>query len=103
MKKYISLSVVLGMALIFNGCAGSHPAGFIITDVKLPVQATSNNGSYSKTGEASCKSILAIVASGDCSIETAKKNGGITKVHHVDWHAKDTLGFGTFKVVVYGD
>jgi len=43
-------------------------------------------------------------SSGDCSIDAAKKNGGITKVHHADWHAKNFLGLiGDYKLMVYGD
>ena len=51
-----------------------------------------------------CTSILSMVATGDASIEAAMKNGGITKVHHVDWQAKNILGiYGEFKTTVYGE
>jgi hypothetical protein len=66
--------------------------------------ATSNSGVSSKTGEAQCISVLGLVAVGDCSIDTAKKNGGITKVNTVDWDAKNILGiYGTYKVIVSGE
>jgi len=66
--------------------------------------ATSNSGVSSKTGEAQCTSVLGMVAFGDCSIDTAKKNGGITKVNNVDWDVKNIMGiYGTYKVIVSGE
>jgi hypothetical protein len=50
------------------------------------------------------KSYLGMIAVGDCSIETATKNGGITKINHVDWKVKNTLGFiGEYTTTVYGE
>ncbi len=47
---------------------------------------------------------LGMVAIGDASIEAAKKNGGITKVHHVDWAVENILGIiGKYRVTVYGE
>ncbi len=93
-----------GMALGLTACATNVPVGSIITNVTLPFEVTSNDGTASKVGESTCKSILAIISSGDCSIDAAKKNGGITKVHHADWHAKSILGiFSDYKLTVYGD
>ena len=38
------------------------------------------------------------------SIETAMKNGGITKVYYVDWEVENILGIiGKYKVIVYGE
>lgn len=81
----------------------SPAMGSLYTEVKAPLSATSNTG-YSKIGKASCQSILGLVATGDASIEAAAKNGGITKIHHVDYESKNILGIiGTFTAVVYGD
>lgn len=103
MKK---INFFLG-ALLFaflSGCASTVPVGMISTNLKLPIATTAAGDVSHKTGEASCTSILSMVASGDCSIETAKKNGGITHVHHVDWHVENLLGiWANYKVVVYGD
>jgi hypothetical protein len=86
------------------GCATPIPMGTLYTGIKLPVTATSNSGVSSKTGEAECISVLSWVAIGDCSIDAAKKNGGITKVNTVDWDAKNILGiYGTYKVIVSGE
>ena len=86
------------------GCASTLPVGGIYTDVKLPVTATAEGGGSPKTGMSQCMSVLALVATGDCSIEAAKKNGNIQKVYHVDWEANNILGsIGKYKVVVYGE
>jgi len=45
-----------------------------------------------------------IVASGDASITAAMKNGGITKIHHVDYHSMQVLGlYAEMTTTVYGD
>ena len=97
--------VVLSAALLFlAGCATAFPVGSIYTEIALPVVATSNTGKALKTGTAECKSILAVVALGDCSIAAAKRQGNITRVQHVDWQAENILGvIGKYKVIVYGD
>ncbi len=89
--------------MALTGCVSSMPVGMIITDVELPI-AASANGSYSKTGEATCVSYVGMVAKGDCSIETAKKNGGIRSVTSVDWHYDTILGIiNTYKITVRGN
>jgi hypothetical protein len=71
----------------------------------LPQAATSNTASSKqKVGVSMCTSILGLVATGDASIEAAMKNGGITKIQHVDWNAKNILGlYGEYKTTVYGE
>lgn len=105
--KYIVLSLLLVTTMLFlTSCLAfvMTPAlGIIHTDVKSPGLATSS-GSYSKVGTASCSSIIGLFATGDASIETAAKNGGITKIHHIDVHSKNILGIiATYTVYVYGE
>lgn len=101
MKKVIYVAMLASLGMLF-GCASPMPFGGLYTELKLPVTANGNGGK--KQGTAECKSILSLVAVGDCSIETAKKNGGISKVSVVDWEAKSVLGlFGEYKVHVYGE
>lgn len=74
-----------------QGQAGTAP-----TTTAMPVNL--------KTGAATATSILGIVATGDASIEAAAKNGGITRIHHVDHHSKNILGFySEFTTIVYGE
>ena len=104
MKTSLKFLATSAVALTLTGCATPYPLGVIVTEIQLPVTSTGNAGSASKVGEANCKSYVAMVATGDCSLETAKKNGNITKVKHVDWHVKNILGIiGEYKLVVYGD
>jgi len=57
-----------------------------------------------KVGTATSQSYLGMIAVGDSSIQTAAKNGGITKISHVDWKVKNILGFiGEYTVTVYGE
>jgi hypothetical protein len=98
------LIALAGLLFLFTGCATIYPSGAIYTNVQLPMQVTDNAGTPMKTGTAQATSILGLVATGDASIEAAKKNGNITKVYHVDWDAMNVLGiYGRYTVTVYGE
>ena len=104
--KMRALAVVLlcGFALAtFSGCCTVTPiGGTLFVDVKGPISIGSAAGA-SKVGEAKAMGILGVVT-GDCSIETAMKNGGITKVHHVDSKVKSILGvYAEYITTVYGE
>jgi hypothetical protein len=104
MKKILSMVAVLTFFAMITGCATFMPFGSVYTEMKLPIAATANGGQVSKIGTATCTSVLTLVALGDCSIDTAKKNGGITKVYHVDWDAYNILGiYGKYKLTAYGE
>jgi hypothetical protein len=104
MKKLLCLVSVLVVAFYLSGCATSVPMGSLYTELKLPVTATGEQvKGAEKVGRAECMSVLGLVATGDASIETAMKNGNITKVTHIDWEAKNILGIiGNYKCTVYG-
>jgi len=95
-------SAVFAAAMV-SGCATPVPVGGLFTDVTLPLQATAGSGG-SKTGTAVCNSYLGMLSTGDCSIATAKANGGISTVTHMDWQANNILGLiGTYTLTVYGN
>ncbi len=100
------MSVILLSSSLMVGCAAyavSPVLGGLYTDIKAPITATSNT-SYSKMGSASASSILGLIAVGDASINTAAKNGGITRIHHVDYKSTSILGiYATYTVYVYGE
>ena len=107
MKKRAGfLAIALLVAFVcLQGCASviTPARGTIYSDVKGPWTATSLSGS-TKVGSSSCTSILGIVAQGDASIEAAMRNGGITKIHHVDTHTYSILGvYAKLTVRVYGE
>ena len=102
MKTHHGLALVAAASLL-GGCATATPVGGLFTDMTLPLMATSA-GAGTKVGTAECTSLLGLLATGDCSIEAAKANGGITTVSHVDWKANNILGlFGNYTTTVYGN
>ena len=105
-KVVVYLVFALFSVTLFSGCmiVQSPVAGGIYTEVKAPLSVGANAGGSAKVGTAMAKTILGWVATGDASIEAAMKNGGIRKIHHVDYHAKSILFFyGEFTTTVYGE
>lgn len=57
----------------------------------------------SARGEACASSILGAYASGDASLDAAKKNGGVVQVNAVDGTAYSFLGiYAKYCTIVYG-
>ncbi len=104
MKRIVGplLLAVVAVGLL-AGCAGVTPMnGSLYTDLRGPVAVGDASG-MSKIGEAKATAIIGI-ATGDASIEAAMKNGGITKIHHVDSQVKNILGiYAEYTTVVYGE
>jgi hypothetical protein len=100
--------------LLLSGCAtnlfpgGPSIAGVLYTGVTDPAQNLAvavEPGPGAKVGEASSMGIFGLFAFGDAGLDTAMKNGGITKVHHVD-HQVQLVLWGLWartKTVVHGD
>jgi hypothetical protein len=103
MKKTLQTVLALGLvAMMLPGC-GIGLYGAFYTDVTTPVDATAN-GVGSKVGTAEATSILGLIATGDAGINQAAKNGGISKISHVDFHTMSILGlYGKYTVYVYGE
>ncbi len=102
MKKIIGL---FSMGLLLTGCAGGmSPVKYgLVTDVRGPITATDYTIG-SKTGTSCAKNILGLSASGDASIEAAKKSAAIQKVSTVDFSSKGIYPFfGTTCVIVSGE
>ena len=104
-KSILGMIAIVFFAMFFLvGCATLYPVGSAYTNIKLPVDSTSNMSNSPKVGISKCNSYLGLIAIGDASIDKAMKNGGINKIHYVDWEANNILGiFGTYKVIVYGE
>jgi hypothetical protein len=67
-----------------------------------PVAAGSAAGS-SRVGRASAVGIV-MFATGDASISAAMRNGGITRIHHVDHETSSFFGFySKYTTIVYGE
>ena len=102
--RFLCLVLVGVICFALLGCASYLPTGSLYTEVKAPISvATNGDLNYTKVGEAKATTIFGLVATGDASLETAMRNGGIKKVKHVEYQVKNILGFGECKTVVYGD
>lgn len=81
--------------------------GFVYTQVKDPAQGLAvavEPCSATKVGQSTATGVMGMVAVGDASVEAAMKNGGITKVHHVDHEVLSVLGlFVTSTTIVKGE
>ena len=92
-------------ASFLTGCAaiGHAPVTAPITlHEKGPVAAGPAAGS-AKVGRAEAWGIL-VFATGDASISTAMRNGGITRIHHVDHETSSFLGvYAKYTTIVYGE
>lgn len=102
MKCLLALAAVAAL----SGCAtgmSRNGVGFIFTDVKDSVNAT-EHASGSKEGKACAKNILALVSTGDMSIDAAKKNGNISKIASVDYSQYSILGvYAETCAIVHGE
>lgn len=93
MKKLFKLALGCVIAVCAASCSTT-----------TPVAATSNPVG-NKCGIAKATTVLTIFGgSADCGINKAAKNGGITKISHVDAFQKNYLGIVTiYGVRVYGE
>jgi len=84
-KVMVMLSVVCLVGLLLSGCAfGPYAPGVGYSSIKGPITST-GNAAGSKVGTAEAVNYGGVVAMGDASIETAAKNGGIKRIHTVDY------------------
>lgn len=104
MKTQLVAAAVAVLAL--NGCAmanggDAHALGTIYSGYKS--SGAVGPGAAGKTGQACISSILGVVATGDASLEAAKKAGGITTISHVDHEQFSVLGvYATSCTIVHG-
>lgn len=106
MKKSCILATVCAAAIITTGCVSApfEPPMGIYSDVTAPLSTEGMIAVGSKSGEASARTILGLVATGDCSIAAAARNGGLKQITHVDYKYKNILGIvQKTTVVVYGE
>lgn len=95
----LSLLPVIAGSLLLSGCYANFSNPLPALAVKMDAEAAT------KQGTASCNGFLWVFGSGDCSVNTAMKNGKITKVHHVDADTKVILwgASSELKITVYGE
>lgn len=100
------LLVASSLAIVLSGCATAMAPvnGFLYSNVIGPVAVTGSADTPTKVGRSHARSIFGLYATGDASIDTAARNGGITKIHHVDHESQVILGvIADYTTIVYGN
>ena len=101
-------AIVLAASLSFGvaGCLSAPfqpPSGLVAVTI-APLSTDGNWDVGSRKGKASSFSVLGLYASGDCSIATAARNGGLKKIGHVDYEYFNVIGiWQKATVIVYGE
>lgn len=96
--------LLFGAAALLScvGCAPlvnqGYPVGLIYNGTKVPstldrVEVSGENKAGPKVGKSCASGVLGVAAWGDASIDAAKRAGGITSVHSVEYDAMAILGF----------
>ena len=94
-------------SVCLTGClsGGATPVvGLVLTAVKGPITATGQDAGSTKIGTSQAISIMGLVAIGDASIETARAQGNIKTISHVDYDALSIMGmYSQYKTIVRGN
>ena len=104
--KTPAILAVACTAVLAAGCISApfKPPMGLYSEVSAPLSTEGPIQIGPKSGEATEKTILGLVATGDCSIQAAAKNGGLKRINHVDYRYKNILGIvQETTVVVYGE
>jgi hypothetical protein len=98
------LTLAVTAAAVLSGCAIGHApvVAPITVSQQGPVSAGPAAGS-SRIGRATAIGIVA-ASWGDASISAAMRNGGITRIHHVDHETTNLFGvYARYTTIVYGE
>ncbi len=104
-KARILFGLAIVVTLLVNyGCAtvATPLPAMLYSGVKGPIDSE-GSGDATKEGKACATSILGLVATGDASIDAAKKAGGIKEVLSIDHESTSVLGlYASFCTIVKG-
>jgi hypothetical protein len=105
MCKSLKVLLVSAGLLTIVGC--TSPSGPIFAAITLnergPVAGFNSTASATKVGRARAEGII-LIGTGDASITAAARNGGITRIHHVDSESMNILGiYSRYETIVYGN
>lgn len=106
MKRMSAVALVAFLSFGIAGCLSApfQPPNGLVSETMAPLSTEGNWEIGSKKGEASSYSVLGLYASGDCSIATAARNGGLKKIGHVDYKYDNIIGiWQKATVIVYGE
>ena len=106
MNRLLVLSTLLGGAFLLSGCVipmKGHSIAPIILDHIESDPIVDNSVTSAKQGQSQSRGVV-FFTSGDASIGAAMRNGGISKVHHVDYNVKNILYlYNETTTTVYGE
>lgn len=104
--KTLAVVFVAMACVALTGCVMPLAAvnGHLLTmDVKGPVAVGDSTAGCEQKGVAEATGIICF-SMGDASIDAAMKDGGITKIHHVDCKVFQVLGlYAKYTTIVYGE
>lgn len=103
------LFTLMALTTLLSGCLAISVTpvgvtGFAYSHTASPLMVTASQEKPTKVGRSTMRSIFGWYASGDASVDTAARNGGITRIHHVDIESQTILGvIADITTVVYGN
>ena len=110
MKSKIQNVIIFLIFIMVPGCltfSGPTGQGILITNQESPLLVADSNVPSKDTlkiGKAECANVLGLFSFGDCSINTAIENGGISKIHYIDKELGSFLFiFSNQTTVIYGE
>jgi len=106
MKRTSAIVLASLLAVGVAGCLSApfQPPSGMVSITTAPLSTEGNWEVGNKRGESSSFSVLGLYASGDCSIATAARNGGLKKIGHVDYEYFNVIGiWQKATVIVYGE
>ena len=105
----LKLIVLTPVLLFITGCSAlnSPVSGLITATTHSGIggdRTIDNNVHITKVGTATCRSVLGIVAFGDCSVATAKYEAGISRVNSVHQQSFNIGNlYQSYTTVIQGD
>ncbi len=104
MKKLMAFAA---LAVLASGCVFMRPTNAMapieLNVVSPDTRFIDNSVQPVKKGTATASGIVCFTE-GDASIKKAMENGGITKIHHVDYEVKNIFGIvGSTTTIVWGE
>lgn len=102
-RRWLALALCCGLGL--SGCH-SMALGPVVAPLTINMKGPVSAGPAAqspKVGRAEAWGVL-VFATGDASISAAMQNGGITRIHHVDYETLNVLGiYARYTTIVYGE
>jgi hypothetical protein len=103
-RKAVALAVLVVLSLTLAACYRAPvqpPIGMIYNNTTAPLFGGDGIGDKSGTAYSEC--VLGVAGWGDCSIQAAAKQGGISEIMSTDYTIENYLGvYQKFTTIVHG-